>query len=292
MVCLRSTNAESQERLFSQAKHISLSATNRKPENVLPAILLCLEAREKLRDMQQSIRKQDSIVSAVAKRFPPFEGTFITSDFIAKRLPSWQAHLQRISTFLQYGENVWWKYENTGYRFFDSDMDSENQMQGPNLSHFSQVQIVDIERQHSEAWESILKNKTKLPSPHICLYDKDGNFSGTRSFLATDDASIEQEMSQQQMSDTTTNTPQTSQALVSSSTTTTSTDDTQLNNKTNHDPLSTPVITSNNIPSSEGTPNITNQMQPITLFGTKKAHLQVHKNHYRQMLPVKKKMII
>ena len=42
LVCLRSTNAESQERLFSQAKHISLRATNRKPENVLPTILLSL----------------------------------------------------------------------------------------------------------------------------------------------------------------------------------------------------------------------------------------------------------
>ena len=34
--------------------------------------------------------------------------------------------------------------------FFNSDMDSENQTQGPNLSYFSQVQMVDIERQHSE----------------------------------------------------------------------------------------------------------------------------------------------
>ena len=67
--------------------------------------------------MQQSIRKQDSIVSAVAKRLPPFEGTFIDSDFIARRISSWQAHLQRISTFFQYGENVWWKYENNGYAF-------------------------------------------------------------------------------------------------------------------------------------------------------------------------------
>ena len=54
-------------------------------------------------------------------------------------------------------------------------MDSENRAQGPSLSHFSQVQLVDIEQQHSEAWESILKNKTKLPSPHIHLYDKDSN---------------------------------------------------------------------------------------------------------------------
>ena len=54
-VCLRSTNAESQERLFSQAKHISLKATNHKPENVLPTILLCMQARQNTGDCLQSI---------------------------------------------------------------------------------------------------------------------------------------------------------------------------------------------------------------------------------------------
>ena len=48
LVCMRSTNAESQERLFSQAKHISQRATNRKPENVVPTILLSLQARQKV----------------------------------------------------------------------------------------------------------------------------------------------------------------------------------------------------------------------------------------------------
>ena len=96
------------------------------------------------------------------------------------------------------------------------------------MSHFSQVQMVDIEGQHSEAWESILKNKIKLPSPHIRLYDKDGNFLGTRSFLATDDVS-EQELTNN-ISDMATHTPQTSQVLVNHSITT-SNDKAQLNNK-------------------------------------------------------------
>ena len=49
-------------------------------------------------DMHQFLRKQDSIVSAVAKRLSPCEGTYIDSDFIAER----QAHLQRISTFFNH----------------------------------------------------------------------------------------------------------------------------------------------------------------------------------------------
>ena len=57
LVCMHSTNAESQERLFSQAKHISQRATNRKPENVVPTILLSLQARQKSGEVQQSLKK-------------------------------------------------------------------------------------------------------------------------------------------------------------------------------------------------------------------------------------------
>jgi len=41
----RSVNAESTERLFSQVKHISLKATNQKPD-VLVTILLSMQAKE------------------------------------------------------------------------------------------------------------------------------------------------------------------------------------------------------------------------------------------------------
>lgn len=36
---------------------------------------------------------------------------------------------------------MWWKCENNGYPFFDSEIDSESQVQGPTLSHFSQIQL-------------------------------------------------------------------------------------------------------------------------------------------------------
>ena len=71
LVCMRSTNAESQERLFSQAKHIGLKATNRKPENVLPKILICMQARQNTGDCQRSIYQQDSMVSKAASKLNP-----------------------------------------------------------------------------------------------------------------------------------------------------------------------------------------------------------------------------
>lgn len=46
LVCLGLVNAESKERLFSQAKHINLLTTNRKTENLFPAILLSMQAKQ------------------------------------------------------------------------------------------------------------------------------------------------------------------------------------------------------------------------------------------------------
>ena len=112
LVCLRSTNAESQERLFSQAKHISLRATSRKPENVLPTILLSMQARDKTMTLQDSLKKQESMVAQAAKNVPRFPGTRISNRYIQAHAYSWQAHLKKISTYLQYGEGVWWKKRN------------------------------------------------------------------------------------------------------------------------------------------------------------------------------------
>ena len=71
IVCLRSTNAdESTERLFSQIKHISQRATNRKPDNVLTTILLSMQAKEEtsMNSTISSIQKQGSMVAEVAKK--------------------------------------------------------------------------------------------------------------------------------------------------------------------------------------------------------------------------------
>lgn len=56
----------------------------------------------------------------------------IKTAFIPKRIASWQAHLQRISCYLQEGEGVWWRHTDDSYEFFDgSDL-----VNHPTLCHF------------------------------------------------------------------------------------------------------------------------------------------------------------
>ena len=114
---LSSVNAESQEHLFSQAKRISLRATNRKHDHVLPTILVSIQARQKMGYYKISSTEQESIVRSVSSKLTEYQGTVIEKCFINARLPSWQAHLVRISMFLKCGQGIWWEEHDDKYRF-------------------------------------------------------------------------------------------------------------------------------------------------------------------------------
>lgn len=80
--------------------------------------------------------KHNSAVSKASKQVPPYKGTIISRYFLDSHLQSWQAHLERISPYLEHGEGVWWQEVEGGYKFFDSDSDSECNSHGPGLMHF------------------------------------------------------------------------------------------------------------------------------------------------------------
>ena len=116
LICLRSANAESTEQLFSQIKHISLKATNRKSDNVLTTVQLSMQSKEMI-NTSHSHPSDESMVSQFAKKVPSYKETVISKSFIKHCLQSWQSHLERISAYLEFGEGVWWKAED-GYVFF------------------------------------------------------------------------------------------------------------------------------------------------------------------------------
>ena len=198
---LSSVNTESEERLFSQAKRISNRATNRKTDNVLPTVLISIQARQKLDTYNLSNTDQESIVQSVSSKIPPYSGTLISKNFIEKRIPSWQAHLQRISTFLEFGQGIWWENETLHYRFFDSDTDPDSRPEGPTLMHFREANLTDVQAIAKTKWTTIVDNKTVLPAPSIRVFDHNGDYKGTRFFRHPPD--------QQQPMDTTTTPEQT-----------------------------------------------------------------------------------
>ena len=126
----RSVNAQSTERLSSQVKHISLKATNWKPD-VLVTILLSMQAKE-IVGMGGNTQKESSVVKAVSDKMPKYKGTVVNKKFVAQHQHSWQAHLILISKYLQCGEGEWWTKGDT-YKFLGADNDPEYRECGPEL---------------------------------------------------------------------------------------------------------------------------------------------------------------
>ena len=62
---LRSLNTESQERLFGQARGIAESCTNRHADNIIPQIMLHLQAKQEQCGVLAAVTKGDSQVSKV-----------------------------------------------------------------------------------------------------------------------------------------------------------------------------------------------------------------------------------
>jgi len=106
LVCLKSCNAEHEERLFGQVKRIAENTTNRKPENILPNVLLRLQAKKERHDIYTVHQNQANAISKDARAICTSENTIFEAAFISQRLDSWQAHLEEIACYLLPGK-VW-----------------------------------------------------------------------------------------------------------------------------------------------------------------------------------------
>lgn len=179
IVCLRSINTENQERLFGQARQIARKRTNHQPQNIIPQVLIRLQAKQEQRHVLQSIHTAESQVSSIAASLDQEPRTTIHYSFIKARQSSWQAHLERISHFLVLGKGVWWEHTDEGYCFFDGDSDLSHHPEGPALLHFRDSSIEDVEKRRKLCWNMIVEQQIPLPAKNIKLYNSDGVMTGT-----------------------------------------------------------------------------------------------------------------
>ena len=86
LVCLKSCNAEHEERLFGQVKRIAENTSNRKPENILPNILLRLQAKAERRDIFTAYHSQSNAISKDARAVCTSENSVFEIEFTEQRL--------------------------------------------------------------------------------------------------------------------------------------------------------------------------------------------------------------
>ena len=111
VVCLHSVNIESRK-IFGQAKKIALNTTNRQAEHVIPEIMLRLQMKQRERSLLISISNKHTKVQVAAKGVPRYTGSTFSKSFLHSRCSTWQAHLERISSYLVHGPEVWRTYDN------------------------------------------------------------------------------------------------------------------------------------------------------------------------------------
>ncbi len=178
VVCQRSVNTENQERLFGQTRSIALATTNRQPQNIIPHVLLRLQAKKEVDQLWQSVRNAESQVRSAAAHVPRFSQTFVSQQFIRRRRSSWQAHLQRISPYLVKGSGVWWKGVEDGYLFADGDSDPDYRPEGPNVLHIRSSTIQDVLTRQKACWDTIISTPVEVPAESIRLYTPAGEPAG------------------------------------------------------------------------------------------------------------------
>ena len=172
LASLRSLNSENQERLFGQARVIAESCTNHHPDNVIPQVMLRLQAKQERHMAMASVEKGDSQVSSVAKDLPKLQRTTIKSSFLRHKGDSWQLHLRRISPFLISGEGVWWRYVSGGFQFLDGDTDRETQDGNDfTLLHFGKHSVEDVQERRGKCWKRIIDERLVIPATDVKVYD-------------------------------------------------------------------------------------------------------------------------
>ena len=191
-MCLKSCNAEHKEGLFGQIKRIAEITSNRKPENILPNILLRLQAKAECRDIFTTYHSQSNAISKDARAVCTSENSVFEIEFIEQRLDTWQAHLEDIACILLPG-SIWWQTRDNKIEFFDGNMQPDFRPEGPHLLHFRNTKNTESRSRKIHAWKIIHENIT-LPTPCIKVYDTDGNILSQKSFHHTTEPQTSQAM--------------------------------------------------------------------------------------------------
>ena len=178
VVCSRSVNTESEERLFKSAESAA-KCTDRKPENMLPGILKRLQLkRENIgSDPITQLCKKNSQINTHAEGLPVYPGTKFAMDWVKKRVYAWQAHLKRISHYLIEGKGAWWNTTESGdVCFDDGGNDLESVHKGPCLLHFRTSELSDVVRRSKFCWDKCTRDQLELPIEVVRTFNEDGSF--------------------------------------------------------------------------------------------------------------------
>ena len=111
--------------------------------------------------------------------------SLFTYHYINANSDDWQSHLERISDFLIFGEDIWWEKTDFGIEFFDVTKAPDNFNCVPKMHHFRSSDNDTVQNDLKRHWLSILNYNISIPTNKIYTH-KENEIPSCRStkFLA------------------------------------------------------------------------------------------------------------
>ena len=156
-----SINCEDDERIFNSIKDITQSTTNNKPGHLIGTLIVRQEVESACKQKYEFDLSKDSTLNGIQRIgdniYQNEKNSHFSCDFIHENSADWLSHLERISDFLIFGQNIWWEKNEFGFEFFDFDKIPQNIDLHPKVHHFRPSNIPSIINELEEHWNSVLK---------------------------------------------------------------------------------------------------------------------------------------
>ena len=172
IICLRSLNAEMQERMFGQCKAITKATSSQRPNHIITNILLRLQ--EESKSNIKTLKLQEGEITRLAITLGSKSNTIIPKQWLHHITHQYQAHLERISDFVASGPGSWWRELDGGIEFFDVVIPGSSPPQH-RMFHYRSTELTDIDSYLFAKWEACIEGNIRLPATHIRTYTAAGS---------------------------------------------------------------------------------------------------------------------
>ncbi|XP_066926551.1 uncharacterized protein [Clytia hemisphaerica] len=159
LVALTSCNTENEERAFTFFKDVSKKCTNHLPDNVIKTCLTRWQVRKDWKEHLGSkiSTGKNSISEHGQKLKEERTNTVVPFDLIKDNVSDWQAHLERISDFLECDV---WEEKRNGIEFFD--LSKAHHKTYPSIHHFRSSSTEKEHKYLADKWSKL--EDRKLPA--------------------------------------------------------------------------------------------------------------------------------
>ena len=141
-----STCTEVLERLQGQTRRIAEATTSRRPNEIVPTVLLRMQA-ETENKLTSSLLDTESQLRKLAAKLQPLQNTIVDIKQLtsAGDKENFRALMRMISPYLKRGPGVWWAIEDGLIIFRDGSEEPDFRPEGPPLRHLRSSTLQDAQ---------------------------------------------------------------------------------------------------------------------------------------------------